>query len=81
MSSDDEIVDLIVNLLTIYAPDSLDKRMVLERVSVKPWLIKNQESGKCSKCGKTMTCLRCSTVDISYDVEVTVKVDGEVFYG
>ncbi len=82
---DREATDLIFNLITQYAPDSLDRRNVfdfLQEQSKKGWLIPGQ---KCATCGEELACInpKCKEYDIDIDIcqpEVTVRINGKKVY-
>lgn len=72
---DEEIINLIVNLFALHAPDSLDKRLVLERLSENLWV---HTPGKCPKCGTLMVCPECD--DIVVNTDVTLRIGSRVIY-
>jgi hypothetical protein len=73
--SNDEIVDLIINLFARHVPDSLDKRLVLERLSKNRWIL---PEAKCSLCRGLLVCPECDHIDIDTDVDVTVRIGGRI---
>ena len=76
--SDDEARNLIETLITKYAPPGLDKMNVLEKLEdIDKALFQVPKRTKiCPDCGLEMFCRKCSRIDISYDVDVTVRADG-----
>ena len=81
-----EAIDLIFNLLTQHAPDSLDRRNAfdfLQEQSKAGWLVSGQ---KCVVCGEELACVNPKCDDyVKIDVyvgepEVTVRIKGKEVY-
>ena len=72
---DEEIIDLIVNLFALHVPDSLGKRLVLEKLNRSLFL----EHYKCLGCGKDLVCLDCDPIEITHDTDITVHIGNRSF--
>lgn len=75
--NDEQILDLIINLFALYVPDSLDKRLVLERLNKNLWI---PPAGKCLKCGKALICLECENFTVNTDVDVTLRIGDRIIH-
>lgn len=80
--SDIEAIDLITRLIIIHVPDSLDRINALEKLSiVGKQMFSSPSINVCPECGaKTMVCTECGDFQVTYNTEVTVRVNGKEIY-
>lgn len=79
--SDLEALDVLHKLLTRYVPDSFDRRNVLEKLATAGQKLFAPQSSSCPNCKRELVCLRCASVDIQHEVDVTVRINGVEIYG